>query len=87
MEMLPALAASSRVINANKKETIILVGDGPIPAAGSDVATDTARIYSRRGRVRLGYSGEDFVVEPPGLMDQAIKFVQKFITPSSKKSH
>ena len=87
MEMLPALAASSRVINANKKETTILVGNGPMPAVGSDIVTDTARIYSRRGRVRLGFSGEDFVVEPPGFMDQAIQFVQKLIAPSSKKSH
>ena len=83
--MLPALAASSHVINGNKNETTILVGNGPMPAVGSDVVIDTARIYSRHGRVRLGFSGEDIVVEPSGLMDQAIQFVQKLITPSSKK--
>jgi hypothetical protein len=85
--MLPALAASCRVIKGRKKETTVLLGDGPMPAVGSDVITDTARIYSRHGRVRLGFSGEDDVIEPPGLMDQAIKLMQKLITPSSQKSH
>ena len=84
MEMLPALAASSRVINGNKKDTTILVGNSPMPAVGSDVVIDTARIYSRHGRVRLGFSGEDFVVEPSGLMDQAMRFVQKLVMPSSR---
>jgi hypothetical protein len=85
--MLPALAASCRVIKGRKKETTVLLGDGPMPAVGSDVITDTARIYSRHGRVRLGFSGEDKLIEPPGLVDQAIQLVQKLITPSYQKSH
>jgi len=75
------------VIKGKKKETTVLLGDGPMPAVGSDFITDTARIHSRHGRVRLGFSGEDYVIEPPGLMDQAIKLMQKLITPSSQKSH
>ena len=85
--MLPALAASGRVINGRKKETTVLLGDGPMPVVGSDIITDTARIYSRRGRVKLGFSGEDYVIEPPKLMDQAIQLMQKLIMPSSQKSH
>jgi len=87
MEMLPALAASARVINGKKGETTVLLGDGPVPTLGSDAITDTARIYSRHGCVRLGFSGEDHVVQAPGLMHQAVQLVQKLITPSSQKSH
>ncbi|KAF8493196.1 hypothetical protein F5888DRAFT_841391 [Russula emetica] len=87
VEMLPALAASCRVIKGRKKETTVLLGDGPMPAVGSDIITDTARIHSRRGRVWLGFSGEDYVTETPGLMDQAIRLMQKLIMPSSQKSH
>lgn len=83
MELLPILAASARVIKTVKQETTILLGDGPMPAVGSDIITDTARLYSRHGRVRLGFSGEDQVVKIPGLMDQAMQFVQKLIGPSS----
>jgi hypothetical protein len=85
VELLPALAASGRVIKAIKKETTVLLGDGPMPAVGSDTITNTARICSRHGRVRLGFSGEDYVIEPPGLVDQAIQLVQKLIAPSSQK--
>lgn len=85
--MLPALAASSRVIKGRKKETTVLLGDGPMPVVGSDIITDTARIYSRHGRVRLGFSGEDYVIEPPKFLDQAIQYMQKLIAPSCQKSH
>ncbi len=87
MELLPALAASSRVIKGRKKETTVLLGDGPIPTVGPDNITDTARIYSRHGCVRLGFSGEDYVVERPRLMDQAVQLMQKLITPLSQKLH
>jgi len=79
VEMLPALAASARIVQNNGKETTVLVGDGPMPQVGSDDITDTARLYSRHGRIRLGYSGEDFFTEPPKLIDQALKVVQKLI--------
>ena len=66
-----------------KKETTVLLG-GTMPAVGADITTDTARIYSRHGRVRLGFSGEDQVVKIPGLLDQAVQLMQKFIAPSSQ---
>jgi hypothetical protein len=83
VEILPALAASGRVINTKNRETTVLLGDGPMPAMGSDGFTDTARLSSRHGRVRVGFSGEDYFTEQPSLVDQAIQMVQRFI--SSKK--
>ena len=66
--------------------TTVTGGGGTAASAvGSDVITDTAQIYSRQGRVKLGFSGEDKVIEPPGLVDQAIQLVQKLITPSYQK--
>jgi len=85
VEILPVLAASGRVINTKNRETTILLGDGPMPAMGSDDITDTARLSSRHGRVRLGFSGEDYFTEPPSLVDQAIQLVQKLMISSSKK--
>lgn len=86
VDVLPALAASGRVVQTKNKETTVLLGDGPMPQVGADHITDTARLYSRHGRIRLGYSGEDYFTEPPTLIDQAVKVVQKlivdkFITP------
>ena len=75
------------MIKGKKKGTTVLLGDGPMPAVGSDIITDTARIHSRHARVRLGFSGEDFVVETPGLMDQAMKLMQKLIMPAFQKLH
>jgi hypothetical protein len=86
VEVLPALAASGRVINTKNKETTILLSDGPMPEIGPDSITDTARIRSRHGHVRLGYSGEDYFTEPPKFMDQAIQFVQKRLVPSLQKT-
>jgi len=77
--VLPALAASGRVVMTRNKETTVLIGDGPIPVVGSDNVTDTARLYSRHGRIRLGYSGEDSFTEPPKFIDQAMKMVQKLV--------
>jgi hypothetical protein len=79
VEVLPALAASGRVVNNRDRETTVLIGDGPVPQVGSDSITDTARLYSRHGRIRLGFSGEDYFTEPPKLIDQALKMVQKLI--------
>ena len=86
VEVLPALAASGRVINTKNKETTVLLGDGPMPEMGADSITDAARIRSRHGRVRLGYSGEDYFTEPPKLMEQAIQFVQKRLVPALQKA-
>jgi hypothetical protein len=79
VDVLPALAASGRVVTTRKKETTVLIGDGPMPVVGEDSVTDTARLHSRHGRIRLGYSGEDYFTEPPKLIDQAMQMVQKFV--------
>lgn len=80
VEVLPVLAASGRVLKTMDKEATVLIGDGPMPQVGADHITDTARLYSRHGRIRLGFSGEDYFIEPPKLIDQAVKMVQKLIT-------
>jgi hypothetical protein len=80
VDVLPALAASGRVLKTKDRETTVLIGDGPMPQVGADQITDTARLHSRHGRIRLGFSGEDFYTEPPRLIDQAVKMVQKLIT-------
>ena len=85
MEILPALAASARVVEGRKKKATVLLGDGPMPIVGSDTITDAARIHSRHGRVRLGFSGEDYVTESPGLMKRTIQLVQKLVMPSSEQ--
>lgn len=79
LEVLPVLAASGRVVKTREKETTVLIGDGPMPQVGSDNTTDTARLHSRHGRVRLGFSGEDHFSEPPKLIEQAVQMVQKLI--------
>ena len=86
MELLPALAATCRVIKTKNKEITVLLGDGPMPNVGSDSITDTACVSSRHGPVRLGFSGEDHFTERPGLVEQAMQLVQKFIVPSIQKS-
>ncbi|KAI9440344.1 hypothetical protein H4582DRAFT_2055755 [Lactarius indigo] len=91
VEVLPALAAFGRIVKTKDKETTVLIGDGPMPQVGSDSITDTARLYSRHGRVRLGFSGEDYFTEPPKLIEQAVQMVQKLmmqklITPLVSKS-
>jgi hypothetical protein len=85
VEILPALAASSPVIKGRKKQTTVLLGDDPMPAVGSDIMIDSARIHSRRARVRLGFSGEDYVTESHGLVGQTIQLMKKLIMPSSKE--
>jgi len=82
VQLLPAMAASGRVISTKGKETTVLLGDGPMPQVGSDDVTDTARISSRRGRVSLGFSGEDHFTERPKLFDQAFQLVQRLVLPS-----
>jgi hypothetical protein len=79
VDVLPTLAASARVVMTRDKETTVMIGDGPLPVVGSDNVADTARLYSRHGRIRLGYSGEDSFVEPPKFIDQAVKMVQKLV--------
>ncbi|KAI9510509.1 hypothetical protein F5148DRAFT_1178971 [Russula earlei] len=86
VEVLPSLAASGRVIRTKNKEITVLLGEGPMPVVGSDSITDTARIYSRHGPVRLGFSGEDRLPERPKLMEHCMQFVHRLMAPSSTKS-
>lgn len=86
VEVLPALAGTGRIVKTKDRETTILIGDGPVPQVGADNITDTARLYSRRGRVRVGFSGEDYFNEPPKLFAQAVQVMQKFIMSSPPKS-
>jgi len=79
VEVLPALAASGRVVKTKDRETTVLIGDGPVPQVGLDNITDTARLHTRHGRVRLGFSGEDYFTEPPKLIEQAVQMMQKLI--------
>lgn len=83
VQLLPAMAASGRVISTRGRETTVLLGDGPMPQVGSDDHTDTARIHSHRGRVSLGFSGEDHFTERPKLIDQAFQLVRKLMLPST----
>ncbi|KAI0306071.1 hypothetical protein B0F90DRAFT_1695818 [Multifurca ochricompacta] len=85
VEVLPVLAASGRVIKTKDRETTVLIGDGPMPQVGLENVIDTARLHSRHGRVRLGFSGEDYFTEPPKLIEQAVQLMQKLIMPSSQK--
>jgi hypothetical protein len=78
VDVLPALAASARVLKTKDRVTTVLIGDGPMQE-GADNITDIARLRSRRGCVRLGFSGEDYFTEPPRLIDQAVKMVQKLV--------
>ncbi|KAI0272351.1 hypothetical protein BC834DRAFT_966397 [Gloeopeniophorella convolvens] len=84
VEVLPALAAVARVVHKKNNETTLLLGNGPVPQVGAENTTDTARLYSRHGRVRIGFSGEDTFTEPLNLMEQAAQLIQKFIIPSEK---
>jgi len=79
VEVLPALAASGHVMMTGVRETTVILGDGPLSEAGSESFTDAARLYSRYGRVRLGFSGEDYFNEPPKLIEQAVHRMQKLI--------
>ena len=83
MEVLPSLAASERVVKTKDREITVLIGDGPMPQVGLDKITDTARLYSRHGRVRLGFSGEDYFDEPPKFIELAVQMMQKLIMPKS----
>ena len=64
VELLPALAASSRIVKTKDWETTVLIGDGPVPEVGSDSITDTARLYSRH-RSGWGLAKKTISMSPP----------------------
>ena len=77
MELLPALASSVRILRASDKETVVLVGKNAIPEVGLTSTGDLARLCSRTGRVRLGFSGEDAFNEIEGVIAKAWHLFQK----------
>ncbi|KAI0272348.1 hypothetical protein BC834DRAFT_840677 [Gloeopeniophorella convolvens] len=83
IDILPALVSSGRVVRSNDRETIVLLGDvGPVGDASSG---DLARLYTRSGRVRLGFSGEDTFTESEGIIAQATQMFQRLTTSSSPR--
>jgi len=70
IELLPALAAYARVERANNNETIVVIGNIAPPTPGFAGVGDLARIYSRSGRMRLGFCGEDSFTESGSIIGQ-----------------
>ncbi|KAF8268777.1 hypothetical protein EI94DRAFT_1726727 [Lactarius quietus] len=70
IELLPALAAYARVERANNNETVVVIGSIAPPTPGFAGVGDIARIYSRSGRMRLGFCGEDSFTESGSIIGQ-----------------
>jgi hypothetical protein len=70
MELLPALASSASIMRASDRETVVLVGNNAIPQVGANGTGDLARLCTRSGIVRLGFSGEDVFNESGGVISQ-----------------
>lgn len=68
MELLPALASSASILRTSDRETAVLVGNNVIPQVGASGTGDLARLCTRSGRVRLGFSGEDAFNESGGVI-------------------
>ncbi|KAI0046991.1 hypothetical protein FA95DRAFT_1606456 [Auriscalpium vulgare] len=64
--VLPVLSAAARVVRAAGREVSILVGDDGQAAGSSSQFADHMHLYSRRGSVTVGFSGEDHYVQPEG---------------------
>ena len=69
IELLPALAAYARVERATHSETVVFIGDAA-PTPGFASVGDLARLYSRSGRLRLGFCGEDSFTENGSIIGQ-----------------
>ncbi|KAI9510510.1 hypothetical protein F5148DRAFT_571172 [Russula earlei] len=82
-ELLPALAASARIMRASDQETVVFVGGGAFPQAGPSSNGDLARLCTRSGLLRLGFSGEDAFIESEGVMAKAVNLFQKLTTKSA----
>jgi len=77
IELLPMLASVGRIVSTGNKETVVLIGNDAVPGAGFTSAGDLARLYSRSGRLRLGFSGEDSFTESEGVVAMATQMFQK----------
>jgi len=62
-QVLPALLSASRVLTAKDREMLILIGDpsssSATPGNADDLATDFCQLGSRKGKVIVGFTGED----------------------------
>jgi len=69
-KVLPALSSASRVLIAKDREMLILVGDpsasSASPGTADDLTTDFCQLGSRKGKVIVGFSGEDKYVPEIG---------------------
>jgi hypothetical protein len=70
IELLPVLASSARVDRVSSGETIVFVGNVAPPPPGFTSSGDLARLYSRSGRLRLGFCGEDSFTESGSIIGQ-----------------
>ena len=73
IELLPALAAYARVERATHSETVVFIGDAAAPIPGFASVGDLARLYSRSGRLRLGFCGEDSFTENGSIIGQTFQ--------------
>ena len=65
---MPVLSSASRLLKAKDREALILIG-GPSslstsPDTADDLGADFCQLESRRGKVIVGFSGEDKYVPP-----------------------
>jgi hypothetical protein len=64
---LPVLSSASRLLKAKDREALILIGGDSLstsPDTAQDLGTDFCQLESRRGKVIVGFSGEDKYVPP-----------------------
>jgi len=86
VELLPALASSAHIVRTSDRETVIHIGNDPVPQAGFTSASDLAQLCAHSGRLRLGFSGEDAFTESllaGGPIGMAIQLFQKFAVKSA----
>jgi hypothetical protein len=82
IELLPTLASVGRIVRAANRETVVLVGNDIFPGGGYASTGDLARLCSRSGRLRLGFSGEDSFTETEGVVAMATQMFQKLTVKS-----
>ena len=63
VKVTAVLGASAHVLKTMDRGAYWRRANAP-GAVSADNVTVTARIYSRNGRIRLGYSGEEYFTEP-----------------------
>lgn len=76
IELLPALAAYAQIQRATNNETVVLIGNVALPTPGFTSVGDLARLYSRSGHLRLGFSGEDTFTENGSVVGQIFRMLR-----------